>query len=441
MTLADETRRRPRQKREGNGGTAEAPAATGRTRRLRDRHSGAVDDGRELLASVTTMSRTARPSLLRRLNERMVFDLIRRGGPTSRAELKRLMGVSAPTVSKAVARLLRGGFLEEVGVAPVGGAGRPVVVYRLARQGIQVLGAAIGARHCEVVAAGLDGRPDEQRMLRFNTPKTYPALIAALARCVRELAATPNMTTLGLGVSVPGEYDVPRQRVLLSPNVPILNGQSPATDLRGRLTMEVAVIHDITGSCLAERQYGEARDLTDFVYIGIYEGFGASIVSGGRLLEGQRGMAGELGHVTVELNGERCGCGNSGCLETVATDTAFAREASARLGRTLEVREAAKLARDGDPTARAALDRTLTYLSVGLAAAINIFNPQAIFIASRILEEDVDALDRLRTLTARRALKPLADRCRIVRIQPRTADAAVAGILDHLTNRLGPTVD
>lgn len=393
-----------------------------------------------LALSMAGSVRKARPNLLRRMNERTVFELIRRSGPTSRADLKRHMGVSAPTVSKAVAHLLDAGLLEEVGTAPVGGAGRPVVVYRLARGAVQVLGVTIAVRTCVVAAAGLDGQIDEQSTISFPTPTTYPKLIDAIAGAARRLMARPGISTLGLGISAPGEIDARQQRVLLSPNLHILDGRNPAEDLGNALGIEVTLVHDTVAAGLADQHYGVARDLTDFVRIGVYEGFGVSVISGGRTMEGRRGLAGELGHVTVDLNGEPCGCGNRGCLETVATDAAMARAVSKRLRRPLEVEDVIRLARAGEIDVSIELERTLAYLAVGVAAAVNLFNPEAVLVCSRMFELDPAAFDRLKAMAAARAIRPLMEDCRILRADPSGPLGSVASIIHHLTNSLGPAV-
>jgi N-acetylglucosamine repressor len=387
------------------------------------------------------MNRTAQPKLLRQINEREVFERVRRQGPTSRAELKRVMGVSAPTVSKAVARLVKSGLMEEVGVAAGGGVGRPVMVYRLARGRVQVLGVALAVETCSVVTGGLDGEIDDARTLTFATPDTYEGLIKEIAVRARRQMGRSGVRTLGLGISAPGEIDVPNQRVLSSPNLHLLDGRSPSRDLAKRLGVEVTMFHDTVGAGLAERDYGAARDLTDFVRIGVYEGFGVSVVTGGRLLEGHDGLAGEFGHIVVEPEeGERCGCGNRGCLETVATDAAFARAVSRRVGRPMRVEEVVRLAAAGELDVREELGRALSYLATGIGAAINVFNPQAVLVVSRMLDADAGALDRLRELTAQRCLGPLLSRCRIERVGPNPELAAVAGIIRHLTDALGPRV-
>ena len=395
-------------------------------------------------AAQLTLNRRVRPALLRQLNERAVFELVRDRGPISRAELTRQSGITAPTASKVVSKLLEAGFLEEVNADGDGSAttkaGRPSKVYRLGTASVQVLGATIDVRRCSVLASGLDGRVEPDNVLEFPTPATYPKLIDALAERGERLMRRP-VSTLGLGISTPGEIDFANQRVLLSPNLHITDGQSPARDLQEKLGVEAVMFHETVGTCLAEHAYGAAKGLSDFVMVGVYEGFGVSTVSGGRLIHGHEHMAGEMGHVTVDLNGEPCGCGNTGCLETVATDAAFARAISKRLGRKLEVEDIITRARAGQLDAQPELDRTLEYLGVGVAALVNIFNPEAVLICAKMLDASPGAFDHLKSVVARRALAPLLRNCRLVRAEGDTRQGALASIIHHLTHALGPVLD
>ncbi|MEA2710336.1 MAG: hypothetical protein QOF78_2937 [Phycisphaerales bacterium] len=387
------------------------------------------------------MTRKAQPTLLRELNERAVFEVVRSRGPTSRAELTRHTGISAPTISKAVSNLTEAGFLEEVGIAPQNGAGRPGKIYRLGASKVQVLGAAIDVRRCCVAAAGLDGTLNPIKTLEFPTPDTYEQLINDLAERAERFMRNRAITTLGMGISTPGEIDTTNQRVLLSPNLHMTDGQSPRDDLRERLGIETVMIHETVGTCLAEHAYGIAKGMNDFVMVGVYEGFGVSIVSGGRLIQGKEKMAGELGHITVDLKGEKCGCGNTGCLETVATDAAFARAVSNRIGRKIEVEEIIRLAQAKQIDVSPELEKTLDYLAVGIAAVINIFNPEAVLVCARLLDVHDGVFDRLKQKVERRALKPLMACCRILRAEGNIRQGAIAGIIHHLTRALGPIID
>ena len=315
---------------------------------------------------------SARPSLLRHLNERAVFEYVLKCGNVSRSVLTRGARMTAPTVQKAVANLLKAGYLEMVTSESAARVGRPSPVYRVARDTVQVIGVTIDVRRCAVTAAGLDGVIRPERTVEFITPATYAELIETISRHCSSLINN-SVQTLGIGVSAPGEIEMSTQRVLLSPNLRILDNSSPASDLSKRLSVQTILFHETTGTCLAEQGYGAARGMRDFVMIGVYEGFGASIVSGGRLLAGRSGLGGEMGHITVDLNGEQCGCGNRGCLETVATDQAFAKLVSASLGKKLSIEKIIEQAAAGTIDVAEELDKTLSYLAVGIAAACLLY--------------------------------------------------------------------
>jgi N-acetylglucosamine repressor len=372
------------------------------------------------------------PSLLRHLNGRAVLAALQRHGPLSRAEIARRTGVSGPTVTRVAAALLSAGLLEEGDARPAA-LGRPGKVLRLASRTVSVLGVAVGARQCESVAAGLDGQLRDGHARTFDTPDRYPDLVRAIVRHARQTAAATRTEILGLGVSLPGLLNRREGRTVFSPNLHQTDGRRLGDDLRQRLGWEVALVQESHALCLAEQAYGAARGVTDFAVLDISEGLGLGVVHDGRLVEGHSGLAGELGHITVELAGRRCGCGNTGCLETVATDTALAARLSERLGRPLTVEDVVKLVRSGQLEVGGEFERVLQYLAVALAAVINVFNPSKLFLYGRFLDAAPHLTERLLALTRQRALAPSLADCEIVRARGSKRLGAVAGIIHRLT--------
>lgn len=379
------------------------------------------------------------PSLLRQLNERAIFETLLRTGSASRSDLIRALGVSAPTVHKAVASLLEAGLVEEIGFDTSKNLGRPGKVYRVASRSVQVLGIALDPRQTSVVSAGLNGTIDTASAIQFKTPTSYPTLISSLEQHVKSLA-TGSTQTIGIGISTPGELDFENQRILLSPNLHLTDGKSLSADLRERTGINAVMYHETTGTCLAEWSHGAAKGLQHFVMIGVYEGFGTSIVADGRVLHGRDGMAGELGHITVDLHGEQCGCGNRGCIETLATDQAFARRVNRRIGGEKSIEQIIDEVRRGELDVRQELDETLEYLAVGAAAAINVFNPQAILLCSRMFDADTDGWERLCEMIRKRGLKPLTENCALLRAAGDTRSGAIASIIHHITGSIGPAL-
>lgn len=319
--------------------------------------------------------------------------------------------------------------------------GRPAKVLRPANQAARVLGAVVDIRECSIAATGLDGRLQAQRILRFATPGSYDALLEAIVKHAQRLMLRQEKAaTLALGLTAPGLIDRQQQQVLFSANLHQLDGHFLAGDLQARLGLRTILLHETDALCLGEKAFGQARGMDDFALVDATGGLGAAVMSRGQVLAGHRGLAGEIGHITIDPQGRRCGCGNIGCLETVASDLALASLISEKIGKTLSFARAFALVRSGQVRADAEIDRTIQYLAIGIAAIVNIFNPAAVLVQARMFDVREGIFEQLLELVHRRALSPVLADCKIMRASGSKLQSAVAGIIHHLTSVLGPRV-
>ena len=246
---------------------------------------------------------------------------------------------------------------------------------------------------------------------------------------------------LRIGVSVSGTVDAATQEVLLSPNLHIMDGRRPGADIESELGIPARIVHETIATCLAEGVYGEARGIKNFVMIGTYSGFGLSAIVNGELLTGAHGMAGELGHVIVQPDGEVCGCGNRGCLETLSTDPVFVRRVNQRAGGKWTMEQIVDLAGAGRLNTTIDLHATLDGLATGVAAAINIFNPELIALCTRMFDVSPEAFDYLSQRVREKTLNPLAQRCKLIRVSGDTLCGGVAAAIHHVVESLGPRMN
>jgi len=389
----------------------------------------------------------AETPLLRRLNERRLLDALLAYGPLSRTALGQAVAMAAPTITKAAESLLRRGLIEELEPDQVPGRiGRPQKRLRLASRSALVIGIVLDAGHCTVVPAGLDGCHAEDRTIRFSTPLTYAELLATLERISLEIAADSreSLSDLspgnlrGIGISVPGLVNDRLDRVVFSPNLHMLDGQTPARDLERRLNTPCQMLQESHALCLGESMFGAAKGLADFAMLDVSTGLGLGVMSGGRLLTGTSGLAGELGHLRVDPAGVLCGCGNRGCLETLATDSALARLVSESAGRPVTAEDAIAGICAGTIDAPEALDTVIEYLAVAVSAVVNIFNPSTLFVHGGVLAAADDVFPRLLDLVKHTVLRPSLTACRIVRARGSKRTGALAGIIDHVTSAAVP---
>ena len=371
-----------------------------------------------------------------------MLEYVQTSGPVSRAGMARSCGMSPPTVSKAVASLIRHGFLEENGVSE--GFGRPGKLLQLAEQTANVLGVVIDADSCWVGSARLNGQWAGEKERSFATPGTYRGLLTSLEAHLVQIAGGDlkgmRARFRGVGVSVPGLLNLRLDRTVVSPNLHFLDGVSLAADLSRLLGMRCVALQESHALCVGERLYGAARGLDDFAMLDVSTGMGLGIFSGGRLLTGNSGMGGELGHITVERAGIQCGCGNRGCLETVATDSAFTRDISTLVGRAVGIDDAIKIMQDGAVDCSEVVARCIDYLAIGTAAVINIFNPSTLFVHGKLLRSDPDIFNRMLEEARKRTLKPSFADCRVLQSRGDKRLGAVAGIIRHLADELAPSL-
>lgn len=241
-------------------------------------------------------------------------------------------------------------------------------------------------------------------------------------------AATSGARILGIGVGSPGPLDTSRGMVLETPNLGWKN--MPLRDhLAGALDLPAVLDNDANCAVLGECWVGAGRGARFAIGMTIGTGVGGGLVLDGRLYHGAADSAGEIGHMTIDVDGRRCNCGNYGCLEAYASGPAIAMRAVEQLRAGLESQLTAMCAGDLDAitaqtvyeAARAnddvALDvvrDTAHYLGVGLANLLNIFNPELVVIMGGVTQAGDALFEPLRREVARRAFRSAVDACRIV---------------------------
>ena len=353
-----------------------------------------------------------------------LFDLVRSHPVTTRTELVQLSGLSKATVSEAIASLMALGLLKEVGKRQPG-RGRSQVVLEFQPATRLVLGAHYTERACRVVLADLLASPVAQaeRPLRSTEPEAF---VEAVVACVGDLMPRADAPVIGLGAGTPGLIDASRREVVISVpqqwfHVPI------GAMLEERLNLPVVVANRAKAAALGEywqgvpALHGEGiRRPSSLFYAYVGSGIVAGFVNDGELFLGSGGAAGELGHVTVQPDGSVCGCGNRGCLYTVASESAIIRQVKAKMreadaGTPIDTAQAASLAtmditmvveeaRRGNPVVLETIREVASWLGIALAGVINLMNPSRMVIGGPVTGIGEPFIGALREEIRRRAL-------------------------------------
>lgn len=232
---------------------------------------------------------------------------------------------------------------------------------------------AIDIGGTRVRTAVVDGTGTVHHRRETPTPGDAAKLVEEV---VREARALLRPGLLAIGVSAPGPLDRASGAIEVSANLPAV----PLAEPLGALGPPVVVERDTNVAALGEGTFGAARGAADFAYVTVSTGIGASIVYGGRLLTGAHGYAGELGHFPVDPGGPRCGCGNHGCLEALASGSGIAA-AGGVPAPTVAAREL-----EGDASAAAIMERARTAFAGGMVGLVNAYDPGLVVVGGGVAE-------------------------------------------------------
>lgn len=257
-------------------------------------------------------------------NTQLVFSTIYERGEISRAEIARVTHLTRPTVSDVVAELMDAGLIDEIGHAPSTG-GKRAILLRVDEDSRCLIGLDLAREDFRGALINLRGEIKHRVSLPLEGRDGNAALDLVYALIDALIAAAPH-PLLGIGIGAPGLVDAVDGVIHQAVN---LNWRDVHLRdlLQKRYRLPVHMANDCQVAALGEYTFGENNRAKDLVVIHVGKGVGAGIVLGGRLFHGNPLGAGEIGHVTVVENGERCQCGNIGCLETVTNSRAIVRQA------------------------------------------------------------------------------------------------------------------
>jgi glucokinase len=237
------------------------------------------------------------------------------------------------------------------------------------------------------------------------TPAKITELIDLFGGLWERLKKRQRQTVKTAGFGIPGIFNLKEQRILQSPNYGGLDEFPLRPAIARVITAPFWIDNDANMAAYGEFRCGAGKGVKDMILLTLGTGVGSGIIVDGELLHGSCGYGAEMGHVVVNPEGEKCGCGARGCLETEASAGPIVRNYRQLTGSTepLTAKEVAKRAKKGDVPAKRSFDRAAYYLGIGLGSAINTFNPRKILLGGGIIASADLILPGVRAEAARRS--------------------------------------
>ncbi|WP_130859359.1 ROK family transcriptional regulator [Gracilibacillus phocaeensis] len=343
---------------------------------------------------------------MKSLNKSIILNKIRKAGSISRAQIAKETELTPPTVGTIVKELLVQGLIRESQLGISQGGRKPTMLV-LNVQAFHIVGVDVGPSQIRFIISDLSGeRRDELREI-IRDKVDSENLLDRLKKGIQQLMERhDSLQFIGIGVAMHGIVDAEQGRAIFAPNLDLRD--VPIKErLEAYFAMTVKVENDAKALALGESWFHGEITGRSMVAINVGRGIGAGMVIDGKLYNGEHGIAGEIGHMMIDLRGKKCSCGNHGCLQTIASGPAIAERAEELLAAgnasmllehadeiTAETIHQAAVA--GDDLAGAVLHEAGIYLGIALTNLIHTFNPGSVIIGGGVAKAGAYILDPVR---------------------------------------------
>lgn len=375
---------------------------------------------------------------MKSVNKSLILNKIRTCAPISRAQIAKETKLTPPTVSSNVKSLIEEGMVIESELGESQGGRKPKMLL-INNDGFYVIGIDIGTKRIKCVISDLSGNITTRIARELTFPITEEEFINYLKESVYLLLSSAKINTdkiIGIGIAMHGVVEIETGIALFAPNLGITNIPIKA-ELEAEFQLDVKVENDARAMALGESWFGNHGEVDNMLSVNIGRGVGAGIVFEGKLFHGDHDTAGEIGHMTIDINGEICECGNRGCFQTFVTGSAIAMQAEKMLKEhniamdkysPLSGRKVYELAVAGNDKFTEVLDNTGRIIGIGLTNLIHIISPTKIVLGGGVTKAEEFILPSIRESIANRALSPQAKETKVV-ISELGEDASISGAI------------
>lgn len=346
--------------------------------------------------------------LTKQRNRSLILNMIKEEG-ISRAELSKRTGLSRGGITPIISELLEMELIIETGVSVTYSGRRPITL-ELNPSGCHAIAVDWSRKRFTVAVVDFTGQIIAEEEYRFIENDTLDHILIRLKEVISEFLNQIKVKRIaGIGVVAPGPLDIDEGIILSPPNFRGWKNVHIKQILEEEFQLPVLLDNNANAYALAEKNYGKGKAYHNFIYAVVDEGIGAGIIINDQVYRGKGGFGSEIGHISINMDGPKCECGNHGCVELYATLTKIIKQTNdyAELGmpstyltdirsqRLIEWEDIVQGLENDDPVCLNIIRKEATYLANVLVSLINILEPEAIFIGSDIAKAGEHILEPL----------------------------------------------
>lgn len=358
---------------------------------------------------------------LTEMNRSAVVKILQQREICSRADIAKQMGLTQASITKIVAALMEMGIVSEVGTMK-GSGNRRSIGLKLNADKHQIIGVKF-ARHLFALGVfDISGKIYTQTEIEYSLEQDKKSVLSAVKKQIHDALKTYK-NVVAIGLAVPGPYLQDEGHIAVVTQMPTWHNINFIEEFKEEFNKPLFIVHDANAGALAEWWFGDhARPLHTLAYFLVGEGVGSGIIEHGNLLLGVQGAASEIGHISVDVRGPRCECGNYGCLELYCSAPAMVKMAQQRVPECFSnvhqqnsdaCNAVFEAARSGNPRALEVVQKTAEYIGYGCVTLINAYNPDIIVIGDTVSQGGDLLMPTIQKVVEQRAISELRSRVQI----------------------------
>ena len=355
------------------------------------------------------------------MNRSAIVRIIQQSDVCSRADIAKMTGLTQASITKIVAVLIDMGIVNEVGFVK-GSGNRRSIGLRLNAEKYLVLGVKFSRHVFSIGVFDISGKVYTQQETEFSLEEFASDVVSNMKRQIHELLEKYK-NVVAIGFAVPGPYLRKEGRIAMVTRMPAWKNINFIDEFKYEFDKPVFIEQDANAGALAEWWFGNhGRPLNSLAYFLAGEGVGSGIVDHDRLLLGNLGIASEIGHISINVNGAKCECGNRGCLELYCSTTAMLKKAEEVLPELFEeaienrweaCNKVFNAARFGNKKAIKLVEEIAEYLGYGCVTIINAYDPEIIVIGDSISQGGELLLPTINRIVKERILPDICEKVQI----------------------------
>lgn len=340
----------------------------------------------------------ANQNTIKNSNRHLVLEILNSMGKTSRTELAELTGLTKTSITNITTELIEQDIICEVGSdLSMANMGRKPVMLDISENSPCALGISINRDFVYTSLINLRGDILMEDMLVLHMLESSASFMQGIYECCEKILFSEiasKKKIVGIGIASIGPLNINKGMIMEPPNFRAIKGINIVDMIEQKFKLPAVLNNDMNACAISEKLFGYAKQVSNFVYLGVTNGIGAGIMVNKNLYLGDKGFAGEVGHISIDYRGKKCPCGNVGCFELYAgipsiekrAQEVLRHEKSSLLSTIENVRwlDIIDTAYKNDKVALALLDETIEYLTAGIVAIANAYDPEVIYLGHEI---------------------------------------------------------